>query len=195
MPVTEDKNCRIIKLGGYVTKTWFFWGEERLVPITYAFEVTYRNDVHSSGTRMSSAAYQRLAEQQNHTPVFVLAVGRRHWWWFGSHFYSTTEHYSDPLVLKKVLMGGPLQRPHADASPPSSPSARREPHHGPYAVLGVGRNATLEEIKQAYRQRIAEYHPDKVASLGIELRRLADEMTRKINSAYEELKERHGTSY
>jgi len=190
MAVTEDRNCRIIKLGGYVTKTWFFWGEERLVPVTYAFEVTYQNDVHSSGTRMSPSAYQRLAAQQSHTPVFVLAVGRRHWWWFGNHFYSTTEHYSDPLALKEVLNGAVPPPPRNQER--SSPPAKREPHQSPYTVLGVGRNATLEEIKTAYRQRIAEYHPDKVASLGIELRHLADEMTRKINSAYEELKARHG---
>ena len=189
MAVTQDTNCRIIKLGGYVTKTWFFWGEERMVPVTYAFEVTYRNGVHSSGTRMSPSAYQRLAAQQSHTPVFVLAVGRRHWWWYGGRFYSTTEHYSDPLVLKDVLING---SPPPQQQERSSPPARREPHQSPYTVLGVGRNATFEEIKTAYRQRIAEYHPDKVASLGIELRRLADEMTRKINGAYEELKARHG---
>ncbi|MDB6004342.1 MAG: hypothetical protein JWR15_1329 [Prosthecobacter sp.] len=184
MAVTEDNNCRIIKLGGYVTKTWFFFGEKRLVPITYAFEVTYRNDVHSSGTRMSPTAYQRLSAQQVHTPVFVLAVGRRHWWWYGNHFYTTTEHYSDPMALKAVLTGAqPQQR-----------SSRRESDQSAYAILDVSRKASLEEIKQAYRQRIAEYHPDKVASLGLELRLLADEMTRKINSAYEELKARHGAS-
>lgn len=184
MAVIEENNCRIIKLGGYVTKTWFFFGEKRVVPITYAFEVTYRNDVHSSGTRMSPTAYQRLAAQQAHTPVFLLAVGRRHWWWYGNRFYTTTEHYSDPMALKTVLKGAQAQQK----------SSRRESDQSAYAILDVSRNASLEEIKQAYRQRIAEYHPDKVASLGLELRLLADEMTRKINSAYEELKARHQAS-
>ncbi|MDB6140356.1 MAG: heat shock protein DnaJ domain protein, partial [Verrucomicrobiaceae bacterium] len=174
MSVIEDSNCRIIKLGGYITRTWFFWGEERLVPVTYAFEVAYRNDLHSSGTRMSPAAYERLAAEQLHTPVFVLAVGSRHWWWFGGRFYTTTERYSDPHALKAVLTGRTVQ----SGQRPSSRSGKPSSELSAYTVLGVDSPATFEQVKQAYRQRISEYHPDKVASLGIELRLLADEMTR-----------------
>jgi DnaJ like chaperone protein len=35
-----------------------------------------------------------------------------------------------------------------------------------------------------------EYHPDKVAALGVELRELAEAKAKAINSAYEKLRKR-----
>ena len=56
-----------------------------------------------------------------------------------------------------------------------------------YAVLGIGPEATADEIKAAYRHKISEYHPDKVAHLGDELKRLAKIKSAEINNAYKEL--------
>jgi curved DNA-binding protein len=47
-----------------------------------------------------------------------------------------------------------------------------------YAILGVPRNATPEEIKEAYRRLAKEYHPDKNPSPE------AEEMFKLINEAY-----------
>ncbi len=44
----------------------------------------------------------------------------------------------------------------------------------------------MEEIRKAYQHRIAEYHPDKVAALGAELRELAERKSKEINLAYDE---------
>ena len=60
----------------------------------------------------------------------------------------------------------------------------------PWETLGVPENATLEEIKEAYRKRCAEYHPDKVAHLGIELQKVANEEFKKIQAAYEFVKKK-----
>jgi hypothetical protein len=55
----------------------------------------------------------------------------------------------------------------------------------PYAVLGVGRNATPAEIRAAYRELVARYHPDKHS--GNPLEGLAAEKMAEINRAYEVL--------
>lgn len=53
-----------------------------------------------------------------------------------------------------------------------------------YEVLEVNAGAELAQIKAAYRAKIALYHPDKVAGLGIELRQLAELHAKEINAAY-----------
>jgi DnaJ-domain-containing protein 1 len=57
----------------------------------------------------------------------------------------------------------------------------------PYTVLSVPRNASLEEIKQAYRELANKYHPDKVLHLGDEFRELAEKRFKEIEEAYREL--------
>ena len=44
---------------------------------------------------------------------------------------------------------------------------------------------TFDDVKRCYRERMQEYHPDKVNSLGQKLRELADSEAKKINVAYE----------
>ena len=58
----------------------------------------------------------------------------------------------------------------------------------PHVVLGVARSASQEEIRSAYRARMREYHPDRVAHLGEELRRLAQRKTLEIQEAFERLR-------
>ena len=57
----------------------------------------------------------------------------------------------------------------------------------PHTVLGVQRGATRAEVKAAYKERMREYHPDKVAHLGAELRALAEAKAKQINAAFEAL--------
>lgn len=51
-------------------------------------------------------------------------------------------------------------------------------------VLGVALGASRQEMRTAYREKISQYHPDKVAALGPELKALAEEKTKEINRAY-----------
>lgn len=55
----------------------------------------------------------------------------------------------------------------------------------PYKVLGVNPTDSDETIKDAYRKLARKYHPDKYADG--DLKELAEEKMKEINSAYEEI--------
>jgi len=61
-----------------------------------------------------------------------------------------------------------------------------------YKVLGLTPNATDEEVKKAYRVMAMKHHPDKVASLGDDVRRAAEEKFKSIQDAYEKIKKERG---
>lgn len=55
-----------------------------------------------------------------------------------------------------------------------------------HEVLGVPPDATLEQIRKAYEEKSAQYHPSRVADMGPEFEQTALRMTRRINDAYDE---------
>ena len=54
-----------------------------------------------------------------------------------------------------------------------------------YRVLGITPDATDEEVKKAYRRMAVKYHPDKVATLGEDVQKAAEEKFKAISQAYE----------
>ena len=56
----------------------------------------------------------------------------------------------------------------------------------PYEVLGVSKNASDDEIKNAYRALARKYHPDNYADNP--LSDLASEKMKEINAAYDRIK-------
>jgi DnaJ like chaperone protein len=54
-----------------------------------------------------------------------------------------------------------------------------------YKVLGVSSNATDQEVRSAYRQLALKHHPDRVANLGEDVKKAAEEKFRQINKAKE----------
>ena len=72
-----------------------------------------------------------------------------------------------------------------------SSSARAEASESsfdPYQILGIDSSASGEEIQSAYKARMHEYHPDKVAHLGEELQKVAHRKAVEIQQAYEQLR-------
>ena len=83
---------------------------------------------------------------------------------------------------RQLEQGGQHQRPPPGDGGPER-RARAEALPDPYAVLGVSRSASKDEIRAAYRARMREYHPDRVAHLGEDLQQLANRKTLEIQQA------------
>ena len=60
--------------------------------------------------------------------------------------------------------------------------------HKAYRILNVEPGAEPETIKKAYRELAVKYHPDKVASLGPEIQKSAEEKFKAINDAYQTIR-------
>lgn len=61
-----------------------------------------------------------------------------------------------------------------------------------YQILEIASSATDEEVKKAYRRMAMKFHPDKVAQLGQEVQKAAGEKFKKVQQAYETIKEQRG---
>lgn len=61
-----------------------------------------------------------------------------------------------------------------------------------YKILGIDANATDEEVKKAYREMAKKYHPDKVAYLGEDVRKSAEQKLQEVNEAYDKIKKQRG---
>lgn len=69
---------------------------------------------------------------------------------------------------------------------------KHEDHQWAYKALEIESTASNEEIKKAYREMAKKYHPDKVNTLGEDIKKIATEKFRSINEAYEVLKKERG---
>lgn len=61
-----------------------------------------------------------------------------------------------------------------------------------YKVLGIEPTATDDEVRKAYKRMALKYHPDKVATLGEDVQKAAEEKFKKVQQAYEQIKRERG---
>jgi len=65
----------------------------------------------------------------------------------------------------------------------------------PYEVLGVGRGEGIEQIRRRYKEKLLQYHPDRVLHLGKEFQEIAERKTKEITEAFQKiLREREDRS-
>lgn len=102
-------------------------------------------------------------------------------------------------TLERLTMKRAPSRPKKKAAPPPPKTSRREQAArtvetavpagatDPWAVLGIPPGSSLADAKKAWKALVIQYHPDKVAHLAPEFRELAEERTRQIMTAWEQL--------
>lgn len=63
-----------------------------------------------------------------------------------------------------------------------------------YKILEIDKSATDQEVKSAYKRMAMKHHPDKVATLGPDVQKAAEEKFKKIQKAYEDIKKERNIS-
>lgn len=102
-----------------------------------------------------------------------------------------TEYQPVTLAAPKVvfLVVHPTQEANTSARKEQRSGRVVPPHvRAALSTLQLHGHETFEEIRQAYHNVVKGYHPDKVAHLGPDLLRLAEERTKELNNAFEVLR-------
>jgi hypothetical protein len=83
-------------------------------------------------------------------------------------------------VVSKLFFPAPKVNAQVNSVPPPDALPRWND------ILQVSAAASAAEIRDAYKHLISKYHPDKVDSLGQELKDLAAQKSQAITAAYQE---------
>ncbi len=62
----------------------------------------------------------------------------------------------------------------------------------PFTTIGVSPGATFDDVRAAWRERLAEYHPDRFATAGAKIKQLALSESQRLNAAFHEIRRRAG---
>lgn len=113
------------------------------------------------------------------------AAGQAQRGWGGrDHERVRTKYFEKERRARAVRARHRHTRPAADPAPDTEVPGPINLDRLHRATLGLTGEVTPEHLRKAYKARVREYHPDQVARLGIKLRRLAEDETKRINEAY-----------
>ena len=80
----------------------------------------------------------------------------------------------------------------AGAGSSRSPTAAGEDRRTDDDILGVRRDATLDEVRAHFRELAKKYHPDRFQSASPQFKEAAESEFKRIREAYERVLARHG---
>jgi DnaJ-like protein len=91
-------------------------------------------------------------------------------------------------ALKEFAYGDPnrvIEQLKADGEIPPADASADGDGDSWFEVLGLSHSATIEEVKEAYKTRIKQNHPDRVHGMAQVFMNLAETETKKLNAAYQ----------
>lgn len=95
---------------------------------------------------------------------------------------------SELTALRNVALWLGLNTAEAD----SMLNLRKDDLASAYQVLGVPPTAGDDEVKAAYRKKALQHHPDRVATLGEDVKKAAEKKFQEINDAKERIYQARG---
>ncbi len=91
-------------------------------------------------------------------------------------------------LLLKITKGGTQQNTFG-----GNPSASQQELERKFGdILGLKGKISKKDIKSAYRQQMAQYHPDKVQHMAGDFKSFAEIKSREIGEAYNYFKDKYG---
>ena len=90
-------------------------------------------------------------------------------------------------IISIVEADAEMEEEAPEAADNSSSPQRKK--FDPYAMLRIAPDASVDEIRAAYKSRLKAVHPDSIAALGLddELTKAALQTTQKLNYAYRKI--------
>lgn len=120
------------------------------------------------------------------TEIMVIVGGLLLGYWIVGSLFNRKPDSSSGSTARENAMGGAQQDNSCHEEPNNEkPSEEDYILTSWFRILEVSEDASQEQIIAAYRQKIRQYHPDKVAQLGAEIRELAEFKSKQINTAYD----------
>lgn len=92
------------------------------------------------------------------------------------------------FILYYIFIHKDQIQPQKRKAPPAQPRPPETFTDDPYAILGISRSSTDEQIKTAYRDLSKKNHPDLVAHMSEDFQKMAEEKLKKLNWAFGEIK-------
>lgn len=92
-------------------------------------------------------------------------------------------------MIRDIALGfGLSQEEWEEFHAQAEPEANEDELTAAFSVFGLGPDATWNDVRAAYREKMRMYHPDKVAAMAPEFQEVAHRKTQEINAAWDLLR-------